>query len=200
MLKFNDVSKKYNSKFAVKSINLTIKPNNIYLFIGENGSGKSTTIKLISKVIFTKDFNVLKNEFNKIIYLPDRRNYPKLLLVSDFLKYYLNIDNKIIEDTMRRYDLPNKLIGSLSKGNLQKLGILQIILSEGDLYLLDEPTDGLDKKSIYLLLEDLKKLLVIGKTLVISTHKKTIYSELKPIIYKFEDGICNEKKRENKIS
>ena len=200
MLKLNEVSKKYNSKFAVKNINLTIEPGNIYLFIGENGSGKSTTIKLISKVIFTNQYNIFENKFKRIMYLPDKRNYPILLSTFDFLKYYLNVKREIIKNYLLRYELPNKTIGSLSKGNLQKLGILQVILSEGDLYLLDEPTDGLDKKSIDLFIEDLKELLMNNKTIIISTHKKTIYSELKPVLYKFEDGICNEKKRKRKAN
>lgn len=200
MLKFNEVAKKYNSKYAVKNINLTIEPNNIYLFIGENGSGKSTTIKLISKVIFTSEYSIFENKFKKIIYLPDKRNYPKLLTTFDFLKYYLNVKTDIINDYLLKYDLPNKSIGSLSKGNIQKLGILQILLSDGDLYLLDEPTDGLDKNSINLLIEDLKKLLINNKTIIISTHKKTIYNELHPIIYKFETGTCNETKRKRKTN
>ena len=92
MLKLNEVSKKYKSKFAVNNINNTIEPSNIYLFIGENGRGKSTTIKLISKVIFTNEYNVFSNEYKRIVYLPDKRNYPKLLTTYDFLRYYLNVN------------------------------------------------------------------------------------------------------------
>lgn len=200
MLKLNEVSKKYKSKFAVKNINITIEPSNIYLFIGENGSGKSTTIKLISKVIFTNEYNVFSNEYKRIVYLPDKRNYPKLLTTYDFLRYYLNVNINEINKYLIRYDLANKPIGSLSKGNIQKLGIIQIILSDGDLYLFDEPTDGLDKKSIETFIEDLKLLLLNNKTIIISTHNKALYKDLKPVIYKFESGICNERKRKPKAN
>ena len=195
MLKFMDVAKKYYSVYALKGVNLTIIPNNLYLFIGENGSGKSTTIKLISKVIFTNDYKTFENDFKEIIYLPDKRNYPKLLTTLVFLKYYIDIDENIIIKYMEKYNLQNKRIGSLSKGNIQKLGIIQILLSKGDLYLFDEPIDGLDKESIKLFVEDLKELLSKNKTIIISTHNKNVYKELNPIIYKFNNGVCNEKKK-----
>ena len=77
---------------------------------------------------------------------------------------------------------------------LQKLGILQTILNDGDLYLLDEPTDGLDVHSIRLFKEDIYKLLEKKKTIIISTHNKTLYKDLKPRIYTFKEGIAYEKK------
>ncbi len=201
MLKFSDVSKRYKSKFAVKSININIENGKVYLFVGENGSGKSTTIKLISRIIYTNEFSIFKNEYKRIMYLPDKRNYPKTLSSLEFLKYYLvNQDFKKIEEYMIKYELPNKAISSLSKGNMQKVGIIQMVLSDGDLYAFDEPTDGLDNESISLFIEDLKELVSKGKTIVISTHKKNLYSDLKPNIYKFEDGVCNEKKRKTKIN
>jgi ABC-2 type transport system ATP-binding protein len=201
MLKFSDVSKRYKNKFAVKSININIENGKVYLFVGENGSGKSTTIKLISRIIYTNEFSIFKNEYKRIMYLPDKRNYPKTLSSLDFLKYYLvNQDLKKIEEYMIKYELPNKAISSLSKGNMQKVGIIQMVLSDGDLYAFDEPTDGLDNESISLFIEDLKELVSKGKTIVISTHKKNLYSDLKPNIYKFEDGVCNEKKRKTKIN
>ena len=198
MLELKEVSKKYNSKYAVKRINLNIESGKLYLFVGENGSGKSTTIKLISKVIFTKEYLKFINDFKQINYLPDRRNYPKLLNTLDFLKYFLRKNEDFINENMIKYDLPNKSIGNLSKGNIQKLGILQVLLSEGDLYILDEPTDGLDKKSITLFIEDIKSLVNSGKTIIISTHKPLLYKNIYSITYKFDEGVCNEKKRRKK--
>ncbi len=125
--------------------------------------------------------------------MPDKRSYPKLLKVKTYLEYYLGKNNSI-ETWLERYDLPNKTIGSLSKGMLQKLGILQTILNDGDLYLLDEPTDGLDVHSIRLFKEDIHKLLEKKKTIIISTHNKTLYKDLKPRIYTFKEGIAYEKK------
>lgn len=196
MLKLEEVKKNYHHDRGLLRISLTIETGGLYLFVGENGSGKSTTLKLISHVIFnSKHDGNMMNTFKKMVYLPDKRGYPKLLKVKTYLKYYLTgqSSNLNLNDWMDRYHLPNKKIGGLSKGMLQKLGILQTILTDGDLYLLDEPTDGLDKESLQLLKEDIKNLLLQNKTIIISTHNKLLYKDLKPAIYQFKEGICNGK-------
>ncbi len=159
MLKLEEVRKNYHKDRGLISANLIIENNKLYLFVGENGSGKSTTIKLISRVIFnTCHDGTIKNDFKKIIYLPDKRSYPKLLNVKTYLRYYL-MDNKNIDNYIDKYNLPNKKIGGLSKGMLQKVGIIQTVLCDGDLYLFDEPTDGLDIDSIKVFKDDILKLL-----------------------------------------
>lgn len=190
MLKLEEVRKNYHKDRGLVSANLVIENNKLYLFVGENGSGKSTTIKLISRVIFNSPADgVIKNDFKKIIYLPDKRGYPKLLNVKTYLSYYL-MNNRYIDEYIEKYHIPNKKIGGLSKGMLQKLGIVQTVLSDGDLYLFDEPTDGLDNDSIKIFKEDIIKLLALNKTVIISTHNKQIYRDLTPTIYNFKDGIC----------
>ncbi|MDE7264437.1 MAG: ATP-binding cassette domain-containing protein [Anaeroplasmataceae bacterium] len=197
MLKLSEIRKRYHKDNGIVKVNLTIEPNHLYLFIGENGSGKSTTIKLISKVIFhSKNDGFIMNHFHKMVYLPDKRAYPKLLRVKTYLRYFLDksLKEEQIAFYMNRYHLPNKAIGALSKGMLQKLGILQTILLDGDLYLFDEPTDGLDGDSIRIFKEDVKGMLNENKTIIISTHNQTIFKDLKPMIYRFKEGICCEKK------
>ena len=197
MLKLEEIRKSYHKDRGLVHVNLTIEEEQLYLFVGENGSGKSTTLKLIGRVIFNsaKD-GKMTNDFKRMIYLPDKRSYPKLLTVLTYLRYYLpSIRNKkIIQNWMNRYHLSNKKIGGLSKGMLQQLGIIQTILSIGDLYLFDEPTDCLDVEAIQLFKEDIQKLLNEKKTVIISTHNKAMYRDLKPIIYQFKEGICNAKK------
>ncbi len=192
-----DISKNYHKARGITKVTLTIEEGNLYLFVGENGSGKSTTIKVISKVIFPDTLKgFILNEFKQMIYLPDKRNYPKLLKTSQFLQYYLGKEyqRETTRKMMLRYQIPNQIIGTLSKGMIQKLGIIQCLLSKGDLYLFDEPTDGLDTTSIQLFKEDLKNLLIQKKTIIISTHSKGIYKELAHKVFQFKEGICNEKK------
>lgn len=195
MLKLNEVRKDYHHDRGLLKVTLSIERGHLYLFVGVNGSGKSTTIKLICKVIFhRRGEGQIQNSFKRMVYLPDKRSYPKLLNVKTYLEYYLGKRIKNLEVWLERYGLPNKKIGSLSKGMLQKLGILQTILNEGDLYLFDEPTDGLDTLSIRYFKEDIASLLQKKKTIIISTHNKTLYKELKPIYYLFKEGISYEKK------
>ena len=193
MLSLNDVSKKYNKNYALKNINLEFEKGKLYLLVGENGSGKSTLIKLISKVIFSNE-GMINNSFKKVIYLPDHCNYPKLLTVKSYLSLALPNKEDDIISKMKEYHLDNKLIGSLSKGMQQKLGILQLLISDADLYLFDEPLDGLDRISVKHFKNDLNNMIQNGKTIIISTHLRNSFKELNPIIIKFKGGIVNEKK------
>lgn len=198
MLKLTDVSKKYKNDFAVRKINLSIERGKLYLFVGDNGSGKSTTIKLISKVIFKKAKDgKINNQFNRILYLPDHCSYPNLLTVKGYLSMFLarSYDEHYVDEKLNQYELENKTIGSLSKGNLKKLGIIQVILSKGELYLFDEPQDGLDRKSCLAFKEDIKKLIDGGASVIISTHLKTLFKDLKPNVVNFSGGKCSEKKQ-----
>ena len=195
MLRLTDVSKRYKNHFALKNVNINIEKGKLYLFVGENGSGKSTTIKLISKVIFNNSGGIIENNFEKIVYLPDKCSYPNLLNVKTYLSMYLSKSTNInkIEEKMKEYHLENKMIASLSKGMLQKLGILQIILSNADLYIFDEPLNGLDKVSTQKFKSDIKKLIENEKTVIISTHSRMLFRDLTPNIIKFKGGLVNEK-------
>ena len=195
MLRLTDVSKRYKNHFALKNVNINIEKGKLYLFVGENGSGKSTTIKLISKVIFNNSGVIIENNFEKIVYLPDKCSYPNLLNVKTYLSMYLSKSTNInkIEEKMKEYHLENKMIASLSKGMLQKLGILQIILSTADLYIFDEPLNGLDKVSTQKFKSDIKKLIENEKTVIISTHSRMLFRDLTPNIIKFKGGLVNEK-------
>lgn len=195
MLTLTDVSKRYKKHFALKNVNISIDKGKLYLFTGENGSGKSTTIKLISKVIFNNSGGTIENTFDKIMYLPDNCNYPNLLNVKTYLSMYLanSINETKIEEKMKEYNLENKMINSLSKGMLQKLGILQTILSNADLYIFDEPLNGLDKLSIQKFKSDIKKLIENEKTVIISTHSRMSFRNFTPVVIKFKGGIASEK-------
>jgi len=195
MLRLTDVSKRYKNHFALKNININIEKGKLYLFVGENGSGKSTTIKLISRVIFNNSGGTIENDFEKIVYLPDKCSYPNLLNVKTYLSMYLSKSTNInkIEEKMKEYHLENKMIASLSKGMLQKLGILQIILSNADLYIFDEPLNGLDKVSTQKFKSDIKKLIENEKTVIISTHSRMLFRDLTPNVIKFKGGLVNEK-------
>jgi len=195
MLRLTDVSKRYKNHFALKNININIEKGKLYLFVGENGSGKSTTIKLISRVIFNNSGGTIENDFEKIVYLPDKCSYPNLLNVKTYLSMYLSKSTNInkIEEKMKEYHLENKMIASLSKGMLQKLGILQTILSNADLYIFDEPLNGLDKVSTQKFKSDIKKLIENEKTVIISTHSRMLFRDLTPNVIKFKGGLVNEK-------
>lgn len=190
-----NVTKIYKNNVVLDKFNLEIKNAKLYLFIGSNGSGKSTCLKLISNQILYKNnlYSYIKGDFLKINYMPEKFSLPKLLTVDEYLSLYLNLEssNKKLRKTLKKYAIPNIRINKLSKGTIQKVIIISMILSDGDLYVFDEPLDGLDTSSKRLFFSDIKSLLVNNKTVLISTHNKELYTDLNPEIIRFGD--LNEK-------
>lgn len=198
MLNLENVFKNYKNNFALKNINLNLNENKLYVLTGENGSGKSTLIKIIANVIFKSSGIIEKT--SSISYLPDKFLLPKIMMTDDFIKSLLKLYNLKINynDILNRFQIPKRMIGSLSKGNYQKLGLFLSFYNDCDIYLFDEPIDGLDSFAKDLFKKLVKEKLDNGKTVIISIHDKSFLNEFDPIIYEIKDGILNEKKRRKK--
>jgi len=193
VIEFIDVSYFYGKKQALNNVNLKIKKGSFNLFIGHNGSGKSTTVKLILKLIHKEKGTIIRN-YDSYCYMPEKTILPDYITIEDFLKdlsffskdcnyeRYLEIFN--MDKTM--------LISSLSKGNKQKVALIQLLMEDKDLYILDEPTNGLDQESINILIKLLKEKNKNGKTIIVVTHYKKLFSRWKIDKYEFCDGMVNE--------
>lgn len=167
MYKIENLIKEYGNKLILNNISYEFKPGYLYMISGENGSGKSTLIKILAKAI-SKTSGKISDDLD-ISYLPDKYNLPKLISVSNYLYSYSN-DKKIVKYYMDRYLIPDKLILNLSKGNYQKIGIIMLLMNNADIYLLDEPFDGLDIDIKEVLKEDIKKLINNNKIVIIVSH------------------------------
>lgn len=189
MVSLKNVSKIYKRNVVLNRFNLNIESNKFYLLTGQNGSGKSTCLKLISKQINynNKSDSYINNSFKDIVYMPEKFTLPKLMNVLDFLSLFLSVSkkNKKLNSYLLKYNISNMKISKLSKGTMQKVLIIGTVLSNADLYLFDEPLDGLDDNSKILFTEDLIDLKRNNKTIVISTHFKEIYNKLDPMIIDF---------------
>ncbi len=174
MLKLNNITKKYKENIILDDISFDFSNPGLYILRGINGSGKSTIIKIISGIIF-KSKGKIENDLS-VSYLPDKFIMPKLMKVKD---YVIEITNKnIYKELIDYYQLPlNKRIGDLSKGNLQKLGLLQLFYNDSDCYLLDEPLDGLDDFAKNLFKEKIKEKLDLNKIIIMSLHDEFILDE-----------------------
>lgn len=186
-MKITNISKKFKHKQILNNITLEINEGDFVLLLGINGSGKSTIIKLLSGLIRTEDFKEIK--LDSVAYLPEKLTLPKTIAVKDYVRY-LESENTIDLTYYINYlNIPNKLIKELSKGNLQKLGLLYLISSKKKYLLLDEPTEGMDvdlkKKFIDILRQEHEK----GKTIIVSTHQKKDYTRLNPIQINIKDGV-----------
>lgn len=195
MLELKNASKKFGKINTIYNVDLKASKPGLYILTGENGSGKSTIIKLISKIIFKSSGEILNND--GISYLPDKFMMPKLMKVDKYIKGILKLYNskKSVYELMNIYMLPNKKIGELSKGNLQKLGILQIVENDTRYYVFDEPLDGLDDYAKKLFKGIISKLISKDKIIIMSLHNKSFFNDLKPKIYKLKDGLLHEGKK-----
>jgi ABC-2 type transport system ATP-binding protein len=187
MVKVEGLTKKYGSQIAVDHINFIAKPGEVLGFLGPNGAGKSTTMKMITSylpqdegivTICGIDTTVDSLESRKHIgYLPEHNPLYIDMYVKEYLRFAATIHKvndpvKAINNAIEITGLgkeQHKLIGALSKGFKQRVGLAQALLHDPAVLILDEPTSGLDMNQlvdIRALIKDLGKT----KTVIFSTH------------------------------
>lgn len=175
---------------ALNNLNLTIHSGEIFGYLGPNGSGKTTTIKLLLGLIFptSGDMEILGSKDigsaevrRQIGYLPEGAYYPDFLKGEEVLKFYGHLYGLRGADLRRRIDETLEIVGmsrarkrlirGYSKGMRQRIGLAQALLIDPQILILDEPTTGLDpiaRKEIRDILANLRDK---GKTLLISSHE-----------------------------
>lgn len=179
------LTKRFGKFTALKKIDLAINEGEIYGFIGPNGAGKSTTIRVLlgmlkpnegQVTIFGKDAWKDAVEIHKrIAYVPGEADlWPNLTggeVIDLFLTMRGNGNNKRRDELIQRFKLdPSKKCRTYSKGNRQKIALISAFASEADLYILDEPTAGLDPLMERLFQESILEVKRQGKTVLLSSH------------------------------
>ena len=198
MLKLTNVSKKYREHIVFNSVTIDMSNPGLYVFQGINGSGKSTILKVLCGVIYKSEGRIEKDV--SISYLPDKFNMPKLMRSKSYVDSILNMYGmkESSDELISKFQIPNKRIGDLSKGNQQKLGLLQVLYNEADCYVLDEPLDGLDEFAKHLVKDIIKDYIDKGKIIIMSLHGKNLFNELKPTVFDIKDGFINPKQKRKK--
>lgn len=194
MLKLKEVEVGYNKLKLIENVNLEIEPGRLYLLTGVNGTGKTSLLKLISGCISSLGGKIEVNGV-KIGYLPFNPQYPGFMNSYKYLSMFGRAYGVDFESYAKKYNLDNRSIHKLSKGNLIKLGLIQMLLCDFDLYILDEINDGLDLESKKILKEDIKLLLNTNKSVIVSTHTPTLYRDLNPIKLNIKDKKLHEKRK-----
>ncbi|MDM5250919.1 MULTISPECIES: ABC transporter ATP-binding protein [unclassified Lysinibacillus] len=182
-----DLCKKYKTTYAVKDLNLKVKKGEIYGFLGPNGSGKTTSIKMLlglikassgSVTLFGKKLESDRNHIlKKVGALVESPSYYGHLTGYENLKIIqrmLNVPEGRIEEVLnivRLTNAKNQLVKQYSLGMKQRLGIAIALLGEPELLILDEPTNGLDPAGIHEIRDLIKSLPETeGITILISSH------------------------------
>lgn len=181
------VSKAFGDHVAVDALSLDVPDGSIYGFIGPNGSGKTTTIRMIMNIIApdTGEIRVLgapvsRASRDEVGYLPEERGLYKKMPVGRLLRYYGHLKGRStaaldpeIARWLGRLDLAgwaDKRVDQLSKGMAQKIQFIAAIVHRPRLLILDEPFSGLDPVNAEALRDAVLDLRRDGTTIVFSTH------------------------------
>lgn len=202
-IELNNVSKRFGAHTAVDSLDLAVPTGSIYGFIGPNGSGKTTTLRMILR-IYQPDsgvVTVLGNPVGKVAddrlgYLPEERGLYKRMRVGELLRYYAklkgNYDCKAwLDEWLEFLDAStwiNKRIDTLSKGMAQKVQFIAAIAGKPKLVILDEPFSGLDPVNMESLRDAVLLLRERGTTVIFSTHDMDIAEQLCDTIFMIFKG------------
>ncbi|MDD5634650.1 MAG: ABC transporter ATP-binding protein [Candidatus Omnitrophica bacterium] len=174
---------------AIRGIDLEVNEGEIFGFIGPNGAGKTTTIKLLLGILIpqTKDITICSRSVTdpearrKVGYMPETANYYRYLTPIELLTIYgkvSGVDTKTlktrIDQLIEQVDLENdamRLMGTFSKGMMQKVSFAQALVNDPDLLILDEPTGGLDPVARMKMRSVILRLKAEGKTVFFSSHE-----------------------------
>jgi ABC-2 type transport system ATP-binding protein len=198
MIETRGLSKSFGDFVALRSIDLDVKPGDIYGFIGPNGAGKTTTIKILTTLLEPTGGDATiegrsvwddKEEIRGMIgYMPDSFGVYPDMTVTEYLHFFAAayaIPRKqrhgLVGGLLELTDLTFKedaLVDSLSKGMQQRLGLARALVHDPKVLILDEPAAGLDPRARVELREILRELQRMGKTILLSSH---ILSELEDI-------------------
>lgn len=202
IIEIRGLEKRYGKTLVLKIDDFVFKKGLAYLLIGGNGAGKSTLIKIMVKLIKPTSGNVLVNT-KKMAYVPERFIYPDNLRVFDFLNILCKVKNCLNYQDKINYLLNwwnvdgKKKLSALSKGMKQKILIIQSIIFEVDLYIFDEPLNGLDIDSQNDFLMILRRLKDLGKTIIVCTHYDKYYVPFFDYSVYLNGGIIHEVKKSN---
>jgi len=184
-VEMSGVTKSFGAVTAVRDLSLVVPSGSVYGFIGPNGSGKTTTIRMIMRIFYpdSGDIRVFGETHSqaatdRIGYLPEERGLYKKMKVQDVLTFYaklkgFNQPGAEIDAWLARLglsDWANKRVETLSKGMAQKIQFVAAVVSRPELVILDEPFSGLDPVNLDVLRDAIVSLKRDGSTVIFSTH------------------------------
>jgi len=215
-VEINNVTKTFGSTRAVDDLSLTVPEGSVYGFIGPNGSGKTTTLRM-SMNIFYPDAGSIRlfgeplhdRSTDFIGYLPEERGLYKKMKVGDLLKFYGQLKNgndldQEIDQWLARLDLgewKDRRVETLSKGMSQKVQFIAAVVARPRLLILDEPFSGLDPVNADVLRDAILDIRKTGTTVIFSTHDMNVAERMCDFIFmifrgrKVLDGTLGEIQR-----
>ncbi|WP_148411172.1 ATP-binding cassette domain-containing protein [Murimonas intestini] len=196
IIELKKITKIYNQNVLLKDIDLSIRKGQSISFIGHNGIGKSTLLKIVSGLVRPDAGKIICSKKLLFHYIPE--HFPKMNISAfQYIRHMGRIDGIGREDLEKRSselfkmfymdemtDIPMK---HLSKGTLQKVGVIQALLTEPDVLLLDEPLSGQDTDSQKVFIDTMNMLRKNGCTLLMSCHEMNLVNSISDTVYEIRD-------------
>ncbi|MFD1066442.1 ABC transporter ATP-binding protein [Oceanobacillus locisalsi] len=209
LVALKDIKKTYGKKNVLRDVSLHVKEKQIIALLGGNGSGKSTFLRIAAGIERPDAGQVIYVDKNiRIGYVPER--FPKYLrFTPEEYLHYIGKINGIPEAVLKqrmasllhRFQLHtwrDRRINTLSKGNIQKVGIMQAILQQPDVLILDEPLSGLDFPAQQEFVSILSELKEQGTTTLLTYHEASSFENVVDHTYYIKDGHLQEEQASEK--
>ena len=203
IITLENVTKIYDGKHVIDNVSHIFTKGESIAFLGHNGCGKSTMLKLLAGIISISSGHLLYQKKLRFSYVPEKFPGMEITLIN-YLQGIAKMEkvdfsevNKLIGDFFLDSMIKTRL-DRLSKGSLQKVGVIQAILAPKDVILLDEPLSGQDADSQRIFLTKMNELRENGVTIFMACHEKMLINELADKAYTLENGKLAEVKNPDK--
>ncbi|MDR1271526.1 MAG: ATP-binding cassette domain-containing protein [Clostridiales Family XIII bacterium] len=199
MIEIKNLSKSFGKKEVLQNLSFNVKDGVAFGFLGRNGTGKTTTIRILMNIFREDSGEVLVNgtpayeEKSRIGYLPEERGLYAKRKIREQLIYLgrlkgldpASLENEVLSklDEMEALEYADVKLETLSKGNQQKIQLVASLLGEPEVVVLDEPFSGLDPINAQILKKAIRRQVDLGKTVIFSSHQMAQVEE-------FCDDIC----------
>jgi ABC-2 type transport system ATP-binding protein len=202
-VELENVTKTFSRHTAVDGLDLAVPEGTVYGFIGPNGSGKTTTLRMILRIFYPDSgaVRVLGLDHgqaadDRIGYLPEERGLYKKMRLRDVLRFHAELKGRrdcraAIDRWLARMELAawaDKRVDALSKGMSQKAQFIAAVIAEPQLLILDEPFSGLDPVNMELLKDIVLELKRGGTTVLFSTHDMDVAERMCDTIFMIYRG------------
>ena len=195
------VSKIYNKYTVLDSISQGFQKGGSVAFVGHNGCGKSTLLKVLAGLVRTEQGRVRYSGKVRFSYVPE-----KFTGLDVSMERYLSsvarmegVDYGRVKGLIKDFfleDMTHIRMDHMSKGSLQKVGVIQALMAPHDIMLLDEPLSGQDADSQEVFISKVNELREQGVTIFMSCHEKKLIDELSDQVYTIEKGKLRNREEE----
>lgn len=202
LIELEAVSKSYDNRTIIEPFDFAVRMGDSIAIVGHNGCGKSTLLKIMAGLIQPTTGKISYPNGKPLFHYLPEKFYPTSLKTRAYLESMGEIDGispkelkkkiEMLAEDFYVTDFLNIPMKSLSKGTLQKIGVIQALLCEPDVLLLDEPLSGQDEDSKKVFIHKVNELREKGITVILSCHEKELTDALTEKQYIIQKGFFEE--------